>query len=979
MTDIETVMEMKLIETLTQGESQWVYRDDLKTEDALWANFKKILENNNLNKLNGKPLTDTEFSRIQNQIVSPTFYEAGVKLIGENGVVHVQIERDEGTVLLNVFDRSQKSGGSSVYEIINQCQRKGDGETRNRRYDVSFLFNGMPLIHLELKNGHNASYMEAFNQIQTYINEGKFKGIFSLIQIFIVSNEVQTKYIAANENLNKTFLTSWTKKDDPEQSVSNLFDFAKEFLTIPMAHEMVTDYCQLDSKAKRLIILRPFQIHAILAMKDDYLHQKSSYFFGHPGCGKTILSYKCARNLLSDVPSIDKTIFLIDRKDLDDKTCTDFESYAESDTIDVIGTENTYNLERKLLSEKRQMIVTTIQKLQRVIRNCEDDEAKAKKLQNKHVAFIVDECHRTVTRPTQLLISSFFKYPLWYGFTGTPIYVENQGMLQATTETMYGKPSSSYTIKNALHDNAVLGFQVERLGPQGLSDTDEENLAIYNTQEHMNSVVDVILNSSEAKFGLSLGSGKTFEAILTTGSIKKAQKYYNLIQDVKNGVNKDVAIKSEIKSLYPDFPKVAITYSYTENLEESENNKNEIQKAIDDYNKMFDTSFKLDTIDAYNADLTNRFARKGEKYLARGQQLDMVIVAERLLTGFDAPCLSTIFLDRQPMPSHKIIQALSRTNRVFNNTKTKGFVVTFQAPGQFKKAIDEAIELFSKGGTGSVLAPTFDEAEANLRNAILRIRSMAQTPNDCANFGEDKKRKKLYCLTFQSLDSALGAIRCYIEWLTKSLEKDYGLSEDELNAYEAWYRNFIDELKTDRDDKDEDPDGTLEDYELQCYGKENIDYTYVVRLIQAFVSSQSVSVEEVEKNIEAISQTSPRLGEELNKLWQQVKNNPEEFVDKDLMVIFEEMKNSTIKRVFTNLAETYCLNLASIEYSSFYYRGNPGEDIPNFAQIKLGADIKSYVEKTGKPIIPIMYFDLIRTKIKEVFDDYVVPFTNINF
>lgn len=212
MTDIETVMEMKLIETLTQGESQWVYRDDLKTEDALWANFKKILENNNLNKLNGKPLTDTEFSRIQNQIVSPTFYEAGVKLIGENGVVHVQIERDEGTVLLNVFDRSQKSGGSSVYEIINQCQRKGDGETRNRRYDVSFLFNGMPLIHLELKNGHNASYMEAFNQIQTYINEGKFKGIFSLIQIFIVSNEVQTKYIAANENLNKTFLTSWTKK-----------------------------------------------------------------------------------------------------------------------------------------------------------------------------------------------------------------------------------------------------------------------------------------------------------------------------------------------------------------------------------------------------------------------------------------------------------------------------------------------------------------------------------------------------------------------------------------------------------------------------------------------------------------------------------------------------------------------------------------------------------------------------------------------
>jgi type I restriction enzyme, R subunit len=983
MAEIETAMENRLIEALTQGDSQWTYRPDLKTEDDLWKNFRSILESNNRDKLDGVPLSDTEFSRVRNQVESSSFYDAGVKLMGESGKFHVQITRNSSPVLLTVFNRYHKTGGSSVYQIINQYRAfKDNDDSIDRRFDVSFLFNGLPLIHLELKNARHASYLDAFRQIQKYILEGHFKGIFSLVQMFVVSNGVQTKYIAANEVLNKEFLTSWTEDDDPDTAVADLFAFSKHVLKIPEAHEIVTDYCQLDASDRRLLILRPYQIQAIQAMRRAYMQHESGFIWHATGSGKTLTSYKASRNLLMDIPGIDKTVFLIDRKDLDDKTCLDFESYAQSDTIDVTGTENITSLEKRLLSPSREMIVTTIQKLQKLIGKYEDspNEKKKEVLQKKQIAFVVDECHRTVTRQTQVKIIGFFPHNLWYGFTGTPIFKENQGMLGATTESMYGKPLHCYTIKNAIHDKAVLGFQVERLGPKGIPVDEngcniDENLLHYETDEHMLAVIKTIVNESKEKLGLTVNPfGQAYEGLLTTGSIHRAQKYYDLFRKVKNS-EADFRIDSDILLKYPDFPKIAITYSLTENKEESGGNGDELKKAIEDYNGMFGTSFGIDSIDSYNADLTKRFARKDEKYSARSQQLDIVIVAERLLTGFDAPCLSTIFIDRQPMSMHKLIQAFSRTNRLYDRNKSKGNVITFQAPGTYRKVIDDAITLFSKGGKGDVLAPSFPEAEQDLKQALLKLRAIAPSPDSCASFGTDRTRKKTVCLAFQQVDSALFRIRTYIEWNLKDLERDYGLSKEEYSKYAGWYHNFIDEGKTDDSDDgggDGHP-GPDEDYELQTYGKETIDYIYIVRLIQKYVDSGDVSDQDIEDSIGILSKTAPKLGEELWKLWDSVKEDPSKYKDADITVLFERMKEDARDKALREVSEEYCLDFEDVEYSAHCYMREQDE-VPNFDQIRKNSRPLEYSEKTGKRIIPLSYYRIVRSALKRTFDDYVLPF-----
>lgn len=989
---IETTLEQNLIEQLSQGVSQWTYRPDLKNEKDLWNNFRKLLEIHNQDKLDGKPLSDAEFNRIKNSVTSTSFYDAGEKLTGENGAYYVQINRDGRDITLLVFDRAQKTGGNTVYEIINQYNSFSTKEdVQDRRYDLTFLFNGIPMIHMELKNARYASYLDAFRQIQKYIDEGHFKGIFSLVQMFIVSNGVQTKYIAANEHLNSEFLTSWTEEDDPDKSVADVKDFVSRVLKIPTAHEMITDYRQLDAKNRRLIIMRPYQIQAIQAMRQAYMQQKDGYIWHATGSGKTITSYKAARNLLMDIPGLDKTIFLIDRKDLDDKTCDDFHAYAENDTIDVSGTDDVTELKKQLLSDKREMIITTVQKLQHLVREFNGegrvknpDQKKKAKIRSKHIAFVVDECHRTVTKATQVKLKGFFPHNMWYGFTGTPIFQENQGTLGSTTEGMYGKPLHCYTIKNALHDKSVLGFQVERLGPDNLK-TDEsgmnidEDFSYYDKESHMLEVIRNIVNKSRAKLGIDNPYGQSYESILTARNIDRAQKYYDLIQAVKRG-EKPVEIDKDILMKYPDFPKVAVTYSVTENKESSEDQKANLLRAIDDYNKMFDTKFGPDEIDAYNADVTQRLARGESIYHQRKQQLDMVIVAERLLTGFNAPCLSTIFIDRPPMTSHKIIQAFSRTNRIFDKNKSCGYVVTFQSPDSFKVKIDEAIQLFSNGGAGEVIAPSFEEVDQSLREAINQLRVIAPIPADCADFGTDDIKKKMFCLAFQHLDSMLFKIRTYIEWNDKNLERDYALSEAEHAAYAGWYRNFMDERRSNPGDPGDGPEGTDDpdnDYELMSYGRENIDYLYVVNLMKDFISTGKTAIEDIEKNIDLITKSYPALGAELTTLWENVRSYPDNYLDKDLQDVFKEMTDKTVSNALDEFCAEYCVERGPVEYSAscFTYKQ---EEIPSFDLIKEHSYLEEYAAKTNiSGMNKLRYYKILRSALRKLYEEYVLPFKEI--
>lgn len=621
MPELESLIEQKLIEQLIYGDSQWTYRPDLKTEADLWNNFKYILEQNNKDRLDGEPLSDSEFEQVKNQLQFSTFYKAGEWLVGENGKVMVHVQRDTKKLHLVVMNHEHIAGGSSVYEVINQYSALKDDEdaaSRDRRFDVTLMINGLPMIHIELKNRQH-SYMEAFNQIKKYIGEGQFRGIFSAVQMFVISNGVDTKYFSAasDTELKKEFISGWVDRNN--QPVSDYIDFAKNVLKIPQAHEMIARYTVLDNEAKRLILLRPYQIHAIEAIREASRTGKSGFVWHTTGSGKTLTSYKATRNLLMDIPALDKAIFLIDRKDLDEQTNTSFSSYSQNDSIDVDNTDNVTDLKNKLKSSDRQMIVTTIQKMQILIsKRLKEGTPEYNRLRGLKIAFVVDECHRAVSPATKRIIERFFGKSLWFGFTGTPRFPENpyplMGDLPRTTEELYGACLHKYTIQNAIHDNAVLGFQVEHDGPKDV--TDETDSSRYENETHMLKVLEVILNKSYHKLGFQNGKGKTFEGLLTTSSISLAQKYYELLTRVKNGET-PLKIDERIKQVLPDFPKFAITYSVTENEDGSQVNQEKMKQSLDDYNAMFDTKFDISQITSYNSNLNKRLSRKDPKYKSR--------------------------------------------------------------------------------------------------------------------------------------------------------------------------------------------------------------------------------------------------------------------------------------------------------------------------------------------------------------------------
>ena len=620
MPELESMIEQKLIEQLVYGDSQWTYRKDLKTEADLWENFRYILEQNNRDRLDGEPLSDQEFEQVKNQLQFSSFYKAGEWLVGENGKVQVHVQRDTKRLHLVVMNHEHIAGGSSVYEIINQYSALNTDENsnmpaRDRRFDVTLLINGLPMIHIELKNKQH-SYMDGFRQIKKYIGEGKFTGIFSAVQMFVISNGVNTKYFSAasDTELNEKFVSGWL--DQENNPVSDYIDFAKSVLSIPQAHERIARYTVLDKDAKRLILLRPYQIHAIEAVREASKNGKSGFIWHTTGSGKTLTSYKTTRNLLMDIPSIDKAIFLIDRKDLDTQTTMAFQAYANNDLIDVDETDNVNDLKKKLKSADRQVIVTTIQKLQILItKRLKEGTPEYTKMKNLRIAFVVDECHRAVTPGTKRTIERFFGRSLWYGFTGTPRFAENpypqKGDLPRTTEELYGERLHKYTIQNAIHDGAVLGFQVEHNGPKQM--TDETDVSAYENETHMLKVLDHILNKCYYKLGFQNGRGQTYEALLTTSSIQMAQRYYDLLNRVKKGKT-SLQIDEKMKQILPDFPKFAITYSVTENEEGSHVNQQKMQGSLDDYNEMFGTKYDLAQIQGYNANLNKRLARKDSKY-----------------------------------------------------------------------------------------------------------------------------------------------------------------------------------------------------------------------------------------------------------------------------------------------------------------------------------------------------------------------------
>ncbi len=983
MAELESIIEQKLIDQLVYGDSQWTYRADLKTEEDLWNNFRYILEQNNKDRLNGESLSDAEFDQVKNQLQFSSFYKAGEWLVGENGKVMVHVQRGTEKLHLVVMNHEHIAGGSSVYEVINQYRALTDEDAQtkvqDRRFDVTLMINGLPMIHIELKNKQH-SYMDGFWQIKKYIGEGKFTGIFSAVQMFVISNGVNTKYFSAasDTELNPKFISGWLDKDN--NPVTDYIDFAKSVLRIPEAHEMIARYTVLDEDAKRLILLRPYQIHAIEAIREASKTGKSGFVWHTTGSGKTLTSYKATRNLLMDIPSIDKAIFLIDRKDLDTQTTMAFQAYANNDLIDVDETDNIFDLKKKLKSDDRQVIVTTIQKMQKLItKRLEEGTSEYQKIKNLRIAFVVDECHRAVTPGTKRELERFFGKSLWYGFTGTPRFAENpypqMGDLPRTTEELYGQRLHRYTIQNAIHDNAVLGFQVEHNGPKNISD--ETDADAYENETHMLSVLDVILNKSYNKLGFQNGKGQTYEGLLTTSSIQMAQKYYDLLKKVKNGET-SLVIDEKIKQVLPDFPKFAITYSVTENEEGSYVNQQKMQESLDDYNGMFGTKYELSQIQGYNGNLNKRLARKDAKYKSRNEQLDLVIVVDRLLTGFDAPCMSTIFIDRQPMGPHDLIQAFSRTNRIFDKNKAYGQIVTFQAPKLFKESVDNAVKLYSAGSTEVALLAEWEEIEPAFRKSLNALRASAATPAEIPAMSI--KEKQVFAKMFQNFDKLFAQLKSFSLYDDSMLE-DYGITEAEYEDYAGHYMNVKEELKPDGDNPIEPDIPVVDlDYELMAYSHTKIDYEYIINLIQNIVTpnddtevtpeQRKKQLEEVRQYIEDLRKDNPKVAEIMTNLVSEIEQDENKYKGQSILNIVENMKHDCIEKVVTDFCIEWYVSKDDVMYAATHYRNG---EIPNENAIKITADFASYKEAQERAIPKFKYYTKLLAELKKTLDEEIAP------
>lgn len=988
MPELESMIEQKLIEQLVYGDSQWTYRKDLKTEADLWANFRYILEQNNKDRLDGEPLSDQEFEQVKNQLQFSSFYKAGEWLVGENGKVQVHVQRDTKRLHLVVMNHEHIAGGSSVYEIINQYSALNTDENsnmpaRDRRFDVTLLINGLPMIHIELKNKQH-SYMDGFRQIKKYIGEGKFTGIFSAVQMFVISNGVNTKYFSAasDTELNEKFVSGWL--DQENNPVSDYIDFAKSVLSIPQAHEMIARYTVLDKDAKRLILLRPYQIHAIEAVREASKNGKSGFIWHTTGSGKTLTSYKTTRNLLMDIPSIDKAIFLIDRKDLDTQTTMAFQAYANNDLIDVDETDNVNDLKKKLKSADRQVIVTTIQKLQILItKRLKEGTPEYIKMKNLRIAFVVDECHRAVTPGTKRTIERFFGRSLWYGFTGTPRFAENpypqKGDLPRTTEELYGERLHKYTIQNAIHDGAVLGFQVEHNGPKQMMD--ETDVSAYENETHMLKVLDHILNKCYYKLGFQNGRGQTYEALLTTSSIQMAQRYYDLLNRVKKGET-SLQIDEKMKQVLPDFPKFAITYSVTENEEGSHVNQQKMQGSLDDYNEMFGTKYDLAQIQGYNANLNKRLARKDSKYQSRKEQLDLVIVVDRLLTGFDAPCMSTMFIDRQPMGPHDLIQAFSRTNRIYDKNKTYGQIVTFQAPKLFKERVDHAVKLYSAGGTKDALLAEWDEIEPAFRKSLSALRVVAETPKEIPTMS--LKEKEIFAKAFQEFDRLFAQLKSFTRY-DDSMMETYNITPEEYDDYAGHYFNVIEEIKAEKADRDpngQEEDTVIdEDYELMAYSNTKIDYEYIIHLIQNIVTpddeaeeitpeERQKKIDEVKQYVEELNKENPKIAQIMSDLIIEIEKDEEKYKGQSILHIVEDTKQDCIDQVITDFCYRWFASKEDIMYAATHYRNG---EIPNESAIRTTVDYASYKKAQEKAIPKFKYYAKLFEELRKTLDEEIEP------
>ncbi|MFJ7890011.1 type I restriction endonuclease subunit R [Lysinibacillus xylanilyticus] len=1038
----EAEVERRLIEVLGEGHNQWNYRPDLKSEEDLWKNLRQKITQNNLSEIGEHPISDNEFDAIKIELLSKTQtpFDAARWLKGENGISRITIEREDvslGPMSLVLYSSQDIGGGISTYEVVHQiAKQKGSVDGRDRRFDVTLLINGLPIVQIELKQvSAKDGVFQAYNQIKKYAEEGMFRNnIFSTLQLFVISNEQTTRYFAnaMPKDMHKKFVFSWRTTEN--RKVDNLYEFVKQVLNIPDAHRLIANYTIVSEEQdnKALMVLHPYQIHAIEALFTSAMKHESGYVWHATGSGKTLTSFVSTK-LLARKSGVDRTIMLIDRKDLDNQTTSEFTKFAsefntgissgnaKSNSL-IVGTGSAKELSNTLLSDANSntVIITTRQKLEAALRYAQKQEEQKgtqrfKKLQGQHIVFVVDECHRALSAEGMEEIKKFFPNSTWFGFTGTPIFDVNKkqakGRLARTTGDQYGEVLHTYTIKNALDDGAVLGFQVEHedtIEPMSLINhifaqlrqhekyahcsDDEINKIIdqmvgmetetylesssFENDEHIQKVIHKIFRPDNAYTKFDFQNGRPQKsAILTTSSIDMAKRYYQAIKNMVKDpewLSKEFAghpIRTGRTIEDPDFPRIAITYSMQENEDNSKQIQEEMKDIIKDYNDYYHTAWSIEDIERYNGDINNRLARKKAEFKVFGRQIDLVIVVDRLLTGFDAPTIQTLFVDRN-LSYANLIQAFSRTNRTYPG-KTKGLIVTFRKPSTMEQNVKEATKLYSEAQEETNLVyPTYDESKKRFKRAHKVLTTLVPNPTDIDEHSSLETRIE-FVKAFQELNNAYEALVTYDDY-NNEMEKSTALQEQvkTLEEYIGVYNTVKGSLAEEGGKDGPEPDFSgIEFYGENAIKIYDIDSTYIDQLLGTYSANNQNIRGEIEKALQKLKKS-----EVVKEVYHAILNAidaKEIEAEEDILVVKRRFFTDSRNKVIKEFANTWFVEEDELHLSTIQYVIG-ADPIPNIGGIINSKQFDQYkaVHPDAKPL---KYGPEMKRQWRKTLDEIIVP------
>ena len=860
----EKQIELSFIEKLK--ELKYIYREDIKDKASLEENFRKHFQ-----ELNRVRLSDSEFTRLKESIITPDVFSAA-KILRETNT----FKRDDDTplqyTLVNTNDWCKNE-----YEVINQLRI--NTENSHHRYDVIILINGIPVVQVELKS-LQITPKRAMEQIVAYKNDpgnGYTNSLLCFMQLFIVSNESNTYYFANNNkehfafDADERFLPVYQFADKDNKKINHLHDFSEAVLRKCALGELISKYMVLVASEQKMMIMRPYQIYAVKAIMDCIEQNRGNGYIWHTtGSGKTLTSFK-ASTLLKDNRNIAKCLFVVDRKDLDRQTREEFNKFQAGC---VEENTNTETLVKRLESTdyRDKVIVTTIQKLGLAL---DDDSKQSRKkknkgeltykerlapLEDKRIAIIFDECHRSQFGENHKAIKSFFPKAQLFGFTGTPIFEENATYKQidgtigsyTTTKDIFEKELHAYTITNAIDDENVLRFHIDYLGVNG-----DEQTSKMNETQRKKAVIQQILSKHNA-----LTNNRRYNAILATASINDAIEYYDLFKEAQQNCldaadseftplniacvfSPPAEGNKDVQQIQEDLPQ-----EKEDNKKEPDKKKHALMGIMKDYDQQYGTSSDINNFDGYYQDVQKRI--KDQKYTntdyPHRNKIDITIVVDMLLTGFDSKYLNTLYVDKN-LKYHGLIQAFSRTNRVLNATKPYGNILDFRNQSD---GVDKAIALFSGKDNSSrakeiwlvdpapKVVEKLDQAVKELE-AFMQSQGLECKPEEVSNLKGDAARCE-FVNKFKEVQRLRTQLEQYTEIEEKDAEKiEELLPEDTLRAFRGAYIDVAQRLKAEQGKDTENRDSEVEqlDFEFVLFSSVLIDYDYIMALIAKYTQSQS--------------------------------------------------------------------------------------------------------------------------------------------